>query len=133
VDVILSILATLVIIIRLLLQKRRATTQRSIWNRSRRLILQLMALSALYILVWLPCVICFVITLFKPVPFLSSLYSAYLSYFQYFSSLLCPFVCLLGMPEIRRALRNSTQVKPHLVRAVKQITQNVENQFEYGL
>ncbi|UJR29218.1 hypothetical protein I4U23_010432 [Adineta vaga] len=112
VNVLLSIFATSLIIIRVLIQKRRVTTQRSVWNRSRRVIVQLVALSALFILVWLPCVICFVITLFTSAPFLSSLYSAYLSYYQYLSSLLCPFVCLAGLPEVRRALRRTNQLKP---------------------
>jgi hypothetical protein len=122
-NVMLSVLATLVIIIRVLSQKRRVATQRSIWQRSRRIIIQLVVLSVSYMIVWLPCVICFVITLFTPVPFLSALYSAYLSYYQYVSSLLCPFVCLISSPEIRQAFRNNRiiqlsrhTVKPAVVR-----------------
>lgn len=114
----LSALATWIIIIRVLIQKRRITTQRTVWQRSRRIIIQLISLSALYMIVWLPCVICFVITLFTPVQFLTDFYSAYLSYYQYISSLLCPFACLLGSPEIRQALKNNRLIQPsiHTVR-----------------
>ncbi len=102
-----------------MIQKRRAQTQRSIWNRSRRIIVQLVALSALYMLVWLPCVICFVITLFTVAPLLSSLYFTYLSYYQYLSSLFCPFVCLAGFPEVRHAMKNTNHIKPQIVRAIR--------------
>ncbi len=112
VDVILSTIATWIIIIRVLIQRRRVTTQRTVWQRSHRLIIQLVSLSMLYMIVWLPCVICFVITLFTPVPFLSAFYSAYLSYYQYISCLLCPFVCLLGSSEIREALKNNRLIHP---------------------
>lgn len=111
-NVLLSLLATSIIIIRVVIQKRRAATQRTVWQRSRRIIIQLLALSALYLVVWLPCVICFVITLFTSAPFLSALYPAYLSYYQYLSSLLCPFVCLAGLPEVRLAMRSAIQWRP---------------------
>jgi hypothetical protein len=122
----LSTLATWIIIIRVLIQRRRAAAQRTAWQRSRRLIKQLVSLSALYMIVWLPCVICFVITLFTPVPFLSAFYSAYLSYYQYISSLLCPFVCLLGSSEIREALKNNRLIHP-LAHTVKPIPRNIKH------
>ncbi|CAF1363136.1 unnamed protein product [Adineta steineri] len=128
VNVVLSILATSLIITRVLIQKCRATTQRSIWNRSRRIIIQLVALSTLYMLVWVPCVICFVITLFRSVPILSSLYSSYLSYYQYLSSLLCPFVCLAGLPEVRRALNNIKPLNKQIVHDIRQVAENIKNQ-----
>jgi hypothetical protein len=125
VNVLLSTLATWIIIVRVLIQKRRVTAQRTVWQRSRRIIMQLIVLSALYMIVWLPCVICFVITLFTPVPFLSALYSAYLSYCQYISCLLCPFACLLGSSEIREAIRNNRLVRP-LVHTVRPHTQRLQ-------
>jgi hypothetical protein len=126
VNVLLSTLATWIIIIRILIQKHRATTQRTVWQRSRRIIIQLLALSALYMIVWLPCVICFVITLFTPVPFLAAFYSAYLSYYQYLSSLLCPFACLLGSSEIREGIRNNRLVGPS-VNAGRPNTQRLQH------
>ena len=117
----LSTIATWIIIIRVLIQRGRINTQRTVWQRSRRIIIQLISLSALYMIVWLPCVICFVITLFTPVPFLTAFYSAYLSYYQYISSLLCPFICLLGSPEIRHALRNNRLIQP-TVQGIRQTT-----------
>ena len=71
-------------------------------------------LFALYLIVSLPCMICAVITLFTPIPFLSALNSAYLSYYQYVSSLLCPLVRLLNLPEIRGKLQIREKVRPQM-------------------
>jgi hypothetical protein len=98
------------------MQKRRAASQRSVWHRSRRIIVQLISLSTLYTLVWLPCVLCFVATIFTSRPWLSAFYGNYLSYYQYLSSLTCPFVCLLGLPEIRRTLTGAEQLRLDLSR-----------------
>jgi len=73
-------------------------------------------------LVRLPYAIYFLITLFKPIPFLLSLCSVYLSYYQYLPSMFCPFICLMGLSEIRHALKNATQIKPEIIRAVWQTT-----------
>ena len=107
-----STVATWAIIIRVIIQQRRSHAQRTVWQRSHRLIIQLVSLSALYMLVWIPCDICFVITLFTPVPFLTALYSAYLSYYQYIACLLCPFACLLGSADLRQTLRRTRTVHP---------------------
>ena len=111
-DVILCTTATWIIIIRVLIQRSHANVQRNAWQRSRRMIVQILPFSALYSIVWLPCVICFVITLFTPVPFLTAFYSAYLSYYQYISCLLCPFACLLGSADLRRPLREHRRIQP---------------------
>lgn len=110
-DLILSILATWTIIIRVLIQRSYANVQRTAWQRSRRVIIQIFPLSALYTIVWMPCVICFVIPLFTPVPFLTAFYSAYLSYYQYFTCLLCPFACLLGSTDLRQHRRVQPTVR----------------------
>lgn len=130
-SVLLSMLATLIIIGRVLLQKRRVTSQRSVWNRSRRIIVQLISLSTLYTVVWLPCMICFVITIFTPVPFLSALNSAYLSYYQYGSSLLCPLVCLLGLPELRNKLRICKKVRPRIPGTTQRTLQRLETRHHH--
>ncbi len=117
-NVILSTVATWTIIIRVLIQKRRANAQRTVWQRSHRMIIQIISLSVIYMIVWIPCDICFVITLFTPVPFLTAFYSAYLSYYQYIACLLCPFACLLGSSDLRQTLRKNRMVHPavHVVR-----------------
>jgi hypothetical protein len=51
VNVLLSTLATWIIIVRVLIQKHRVTAQRTVWQRSRRIIMQLIVLSALYMTV----------------------------------------------------------------------------------
>ena len=124
-------LATLIIIVRVLLQRRRVTSQRSAWNRSRRIIIQLISLSTLYTIVWLPCVICSVITIFTPVPFISALNSSYLSYYQYLASLLCPLVCLLGLPEIRDKLRICKKVRPQIAAATQHTLHRLETHHHH--
>ncbi|CAF1199867.1 unnamed protein product [Adineta steineri] len=126
-NVLLSTSVTWIIIIRVLIQKQRVNSQRTVWQRSRRIIMQLIVLSALYMIVWLPCVICFVITLFTPVPFLTALYGAYLSYYQYIACLLCPFACLLGSSEIRQVMRNTRVVQPSM-HIMQPITQRLQQQ-----
>ena len=73
-----------------------------------------------------PCVICSVITIFTPVPFISALNSAYLSYYQYLASLLCPLVCLLGLPELRDKLRICKKVRPQIFGATQHTLQRLE-------
>lgn len=109
-----SLLVNVIIIARVLYQRARVQSQRTIWYRSRRIILQLMPLSSLFLLVWLPCVICFVIPLFTPNAFLTALYSNYLSYYQYISSLLCPFACLISLPEVHPKLQRFRRVQPRI-------------------
>lgn len=102
----------MVIIIRVVIQRQRITSQRSVWRRTRRMFFQLIPLSIVFLLAWLPSVICFVITLFQPNPVLFSFYANILSYYQYVSSLFCPFVCLLSLPEVRQKLKDFRRIHP---------------------
>ncbi len=49
--VVLSTSVTWIIIIRVLIQRRRVTTQRTVWQRSRRMIMQMISVSVLYMIV----------------------------------------------------------------------------------
>ncbi|CAM4778043.1 unnamed protein product [Rotaria magnacalcarata] len=111
-DAILSSLATLIIIIRILWQHQRSGAHRTIRQCRRQIIIQLIPLSALYIIVWLSCVICFVITFFTSAPFLTAFYSAHLCYFQYIGCVLCPFVYLFGSSDIREVFKRYRLVQP---------------------
>ena len=94
----------MVLIVRVLLQKRRVG-QRAIWRRNRKMVVQLASISIMYIVVWVPSVVCFVIPLIVPSPFAADLAASVLNYFQYVSNLLCPFMCLVGLPEIRGLIK----------------------------
>ena len=97
-------MATTVLIVRVLLQKQRVG-QRAIWRRNRKMVVQLASISVMYIIVWIPSVVCFVIPLIVPSPFTLELATGVLNYFQYVSYLCCPFMCLVGLPEIRELIK----------------------------
>jgi hypothetical protein len=102
--VVVGTVATTVLIVRVLVQKRRVG-QRDIWRRNRKMVLQLASVSTMYIIVWIPSVVCFVVPLIGPNPFALDLATAVLNYVQYSSCLLCPFMSLIGLPEIRDSIK----------------------------
>jgi hypothetical protein len=97
-------IATTVLIVRVIVQKRRVG-QREIWQRNRKMVLQLSSVSILYIVVWIPNILCYLISLLFPVPFAVELAADVLIYFPYISSLLCPFMCLVGLPEVLQSVK----------------------------
>jgi hypothetical protein len=96
--------ATTILIVRVLFQKRRVG-QRGIWRRNRRMIIQLASISIMYIIVWIPSVVCSVVLLFVPNQNFFAFSTNVLSYFQYLSCLLCPFMSLIGLPEVRGSIK----------------------------
>ncbi|CAF1506895.1 unnamed protein product [Adineta steineri] len=101
--IIVGTVATMVLIIRVILQKHRVG-QRAIWQRNRKMVIQLAALSTMYIAVWIPNIISFVIPIIVPNQLALDLASNVFCYFEYFAVLLCPFVCLVGLPEVRQSI-----------------------------
>jgi hypothetical protein len=80
------------------------------------MVVQLASISIMYIIVWTPSVVCFVVPLIVPSPLAFEFAVGILNYFQYVSCLLCPFMCLIGLPEIRNIIKEmftrSTTVQP---------------------
>jgi len=97
-------IATTVLIVRVIVQKRRVG-QRAIWQRNRKMVLQLSFVSIMYIIVWIPSILCYLIALIFQIAFAFDLASNVLIYFKYISSLLCPFVCLIGLPEVFQSIK----------------------------
>ncbi|CAF4329746.1 unnamed protein product, partial [Adineta steineri] len=52
-----------------------------------------------------PDIISFVIPIIVPNPLALDLASNVFCYFEYFAALLCPFACLVGLPEVRQSMR----------------------------
>jgi hypothetical protein len=102
--VIIGAVATTALIVRVVLQKRRVG-QRGIWRRNRKMVVQLASISIMYMIVWIPNVVCFVVPLIVPSPVASELATAFLNYLQYLCCLLCPFMCLIGLPETRNSIK----------------------------
>lgn len=80
------------LILRVIIQKRRARQQMN-WRRHRRMIIQLLGISALYIFFDAPTVIIGLVQLRWPT-FAGEFQILYLFYIGYFLSLLMPFICL---------------------------------------
>jgi hypothetical protein len=97
-------IATTVLIVRVIVQKRRVG-QREIWQRNRKMVLQLSSVSIMYIIVWIPNILCYLISLLFTVPSAADLSADVLIYFEYITSLLCPFMCLVGLPEVRQSIK----------------------------
>jgi len=97
-------IATTVLIVRVIVQKRRVG-QREIWQRNRKMVLQLSSVSIMYIIVWIPNILCYLMSLLFTVPFAADLSADVLIYFEYITSLLCPFMCLVGLPEVRQSIK----------------------------
>ncbi|CAF3297896.1 unnamed protein product [Rotaria sp. Silwood2] len=99
--VVVSSLASLVLLSRVVWQKRRMQ-QRQMWKKNRRLLIQLLYIVILYNLVWLPMIICWLVIILSPVPqpFLVELSINILPYGIYIVILLCPFVSLISLPEL---------------------------------
>ncbi|CAF4667001.1 unnamed protein product [Rotaria sp. Silwood2] len=81
------------------------------WRSTRKLTLQLMAISILYLLFWCPLALVSIIRLYFIPTFISEIYYYYLYYTPYFVQLLMPFVSLACLPEIwpkKRRIANAS-------------------------
>ncbi|CAF1421291.1 unnamed protein product [Adineta steineri] len=99
-------IATMFLIIRILIQKRRIG-QREIWRRNRKMVIQLISISIIYMVVWIPNVVCHVIPLIVSSRLPCETATDILHYVQYMPALLCPFLSLIGLPEIRKSLKQT--------------------------
>jgi hypothetical protein len=86
---------------RVIYQKNRMRQQQK-WKKNRRLVIQLMSIVVVHNLIWLPILICLLTILFSPIqqPTLIELSLNLFTYSIYISIMLCPFVSLIGLPEL---------------------------------
>jgi hypothetical protein len=87
-----------------MIQKRRVA-QRFVWKRNRRMIIQILSISMLYIIVWSPIIVCFLMVLFASNSIVLQLSVSYLNYYQYLCMLLYPFICVTGLKEVQDILK----------------------------
>ncbi len=71
-------------------------------KKNRRLIIQLLSIVILHNIVWFPVIISLLIILFSPVslPILIDLTINMFPYGYYMVVMLCPFVLIIGLPEL---------------------------------
>ncbi|CAF1316596.1 unnamed protein product [Adineta steineri] len=94
------------LIISVLSQKRRIG-QREIWRRNRKMVIQLISISIIYMIIWIPNVVCHVIPLIVSSRLPYETATDILHYVQYIPTLLRPFMSLIGLPEIRESLKRT--------------------------
>ncbi len=69
--------------------------------------IQLVSISMLYFLVWIPFVIISLIRLFYEPLFLQDVTILLINYCLYICPLASPFISLIGLPSVRRRLRRN--------------------------
>ena len=101
------ILANFALIIRVIRSMRKIRRRQSLtWKRQRKLALQLLALSNLYVLGWAPSTILSILQSFARPTILEDI--PQLDYFNFLTYFVCPlqsFICLLGLPELIKSVK----------------------------
>ncbi|CAF2021972.1 unnamed protein product [Rotaria magnacalcarata] len=99
-------LANMILLLRVTHQKR-AMKSANTWQKYRLVYVQLVSISILYFIIWIPFVIISLIRLFYDALFLQDMTMLIINYCLYICLLASPLICLLGLPTVRRNLRNS--------------------------
>jgi len=92
-------LLSITLLIRVLIQAKKM--KRSLnWRSTRKMTIQLVAISILYLIFWFPLSLVSLIRIYFIQTFLQDLTDYYLNYTPYMVQLLMPFVCIACLPEI---------------------------------
>ncbi|CAF3431409.1 unnamed protein product [Rotaria sp. Silwood2] len=92
-------LASITLLLRVLIQAKKMKRTLN-WRSTRKLTLQLMAISILYLLFWTPLALVSLVRIYFIPTFIDEITYYYLYYTPYFVQLLMPFVCIACLPEI---------------------------------
>ena len=103
------VVGTLVLLVRVTHQKR-AMRQANTWRKSRLMYIQLLSVSILYSVVWIPFVIISLIRLFYDPFFLQDAILLIMNYCLYICPLASPLIALVGLPEVRRYIHQNGHV-----------------------
>ncbi|CAF1210591.1 unnamed protein product, partial [Didymodactylos carnosus] len=97
-------MTNMIIIIRVLLHKRKMQRAHT-WNKNQKMVAQLLWISIVYILTWIPMTLGTLLTLYaSDLPFVSEISIDYISYLTYFAVLVCPMVAIMALPDVRNKL-----------------------------
>ncbi|CAF1394970.1 unnamed protein product [Adineta steineri] len=99
--IILIMLANLVLIIRVVKQKSRRQKTVS-WSKQRRMTLQLVSISSLYLLTWLPTIITGIMQQIIPSNYLYGIQEDFISDLTYLNCLLMPWMSLGLLPDFHK-------------------------------
>ncbi|CAF1986460.1 unnamed protein product [Rotaria magnacalcarata] len=97
-------LANIALIIRVVRHKRRLQ-QGTTWRQQRRMTVQLLAISSLYIIAWTPCLTVGVVQILGYPAFFSQIQTDFFLDLIYVVCLFLPWVCVSLLPELNRWMR----------------------------
>ncbi|CAF1007146.1 unnamed protein product [Adineta ricciae] len=101
---IIIVLANMILLYRVINQKR-AMKLANTWQKNQLMYVQLVSISVLYLIIWIPFVIISLIRLFYDPFFLQDVILLIINYCLYIIPLVSPFSCLIGLPKVRYQLR----------------------------
>lgn len=102
---VLTIVANMILLVRVIKQKRSMKIANT-WYKNHLMYIQLVSISILYFLIWIPFVIVSLIRLFHDPLFLQDVTLLLLNYCLYICPLASPFISLIGLPAVRQGLKN---------------------------
>lgn len=105
------IIGSMILLFRVTHQKR-AMKIANTWRRNRLLYIQLISISMLYFLIWIPFVTISIIRIFHDPYFLQDVILLIINYCLYICPLASPFISLIGLPVVRRRIRESFSCMP---------------------
>ncbi|CAF3694619.1 unnamed protein product [Rotaria sp. Silwood1] len=103
--VIIIILANMALVIRVIKHKRRQQQAIS-WKKQRRMTVQLLAISSLYLFAWLPSLVIGMTQQLNSPSFLANIQTDYTLDFMYLIALLSPWIYLKLLPELMKWVKN---------------------------
>jgi hypothetical protein len=101
---VLIVLANIILLLRVRYRKQ-AMKIANTWGKHRLMYIQLLSISTLYFIIWIPFVIISLIRLFYDPLFLQDVTMLVINYCLYICPLASPFLALVGLPTVRRRLR----------------------------
>ena len=104
IPILLTLIFNVLLLLRMVHQKFKMQRHRS-WRKTRKLTIQLVWVSFLFLTIYLPYIIFALIRLWIDPSFLSIPSMTYLAYTLYLVPLLMPFICLMVFPQIMTELK----------------------------
>ena len=109
--------ANATLILRVVNQKRRHQ-QRIVWKKQRRITVQLLSISALFLIAWLPSLIIALVQQLINPNFLVEVQKDYMLDLLYSMCLFLPWICLRQLPRASRWLRKQLCRREHATRNI---------------
>jgi len=107
------VLASILLVIRVIKQKHRRQ-QVITWLKQRRMTLQLLSISCVYLIAWFPSVVIGIMQQFYTSNVLTEIEDDYISDLSYLNCLLLPWVCIGLLPEFTKwMLKQIHRLKRH--------------------